>query len=133
MLNLLILVARNKFIDSLRKAGAEGKWAATARADAEEAHVGDARESPVLRELFMAEADRRMDECLAKLDAALADDTERLIFRGKLDGLTEREIAAKVEAELGGRMTVFMVREHWRAIRARSRRLIPEYLGESPD
>src|SRR3954451_1277024 len=49
LLHLLILVARNKFIDGLRKAGAEGRWAATARADTEEAHVGDAGESPVLR------------------------------------------------------------------------------------
>src|SRR5262249_41481811 len=78
-------------------------------AGAEEVRAGDARRSPVLRELCWAEASRQMDVCLAKLDAALAGDTERLVFRGKLEGLTERELAERVEAELGGRMTVFMV------------------------
>jgi len=132
VLDLLILVARNKFIDGLRKAGAEAKWQATAQAEVEGAHVEDGMESPVLKELFLAEADRQMDESLARLDAALADDTERLVFRGKLDGQTEREIAERVEAALGGRMTVFMVREHWRAIRARARRIFPELRAGSP-
>jgi DNA-directed RNA polymerase specialized sigma24 family protein len=131
VLNLLTLVARNKLIDGLRKAGAEARWEASARA--EQVRAEDARQSPVLRELCWAEASLRMDECLAKLDAALAGDTERLVFRGKLEGLSEREIAERVEAELGGRMTVFMVREHWRAIRGRSRRLIPQHLDEPLD
>jgi DNA-directed RNA polymerase specialized sigma24 family protein len=130
VLNLLTLVARNKLIDGLRKAGAEARWEAAARTEAEQARAKDARQSPVLRELCWAEASREMDVCLAKLDATVAGDTERLVFRGKLEGLTEREIAERVEAELGGRMTVFMVREHWRAIRARFRRLIPEHLDE---
>ena len=130
MLNLLTLVARNKLIDGLRKAGAEARWEVAARAEAEQVRAGNARQSPVLRELCWAEASRQMDVCLERLDAALAGDTEQLIFRGKLDGLTEREIAERVEAELGRRMTVFMVREHWRAIRARFRRLIPEHLDE---
>jgi DNA-directed RNA polymerase specialized sigma24 family protein len=130
VLNLLTLVARNKLIDGLRKAGAEARWAATARAAAEQGRAEDARQSPVLSALCWAEASHQMDACLAKLDAALAGETERLVFRGKLDGLTEREIAERVEAEHGGRMTVFMVREHWRAVRARFRRLIPEHLDE---
>lgn len=131
LLSLLLLIARNKFIDGLRKAEAQGKWAARVRADASECHIKDSGGSLVLGELFIAEADRRMDECLVKLDNAVAEGTERIVFQGKLDGLNEREIAAKVEAELGGRMTVFMVREHWRAIRSRFRRLLPEYLGDS--
>ena len=65
--------------------------------------------------------------------AALANDTERLVFQGKLDGLTEREIAEEVEARLGGRMTMFIVREDWRAIRARLRRIFPELLGGPAD
>jgi DNA-directed RNA polymerase specialized sigma24 family protein len=131
VLNLLTLVARNKLIDGLRKAGAEARWEAAARAEAEQLQAGDSRQSPVLRELCWAEASLQMDACLARLDAALSGDTERLVFRGKLEGLTERKIAEQVEAELGGRMTVFMIREHWRSIRARFRRLIPEHLDES--
>ena len=133
LLNLLVVVARNKLIDALRKGIAEEKWEASARHDAQGAEADNARESPVLRAIFLAEVDRKMDESLAKLDATLADDTERLVFLAKLDGLTEREIVARVEAEIGGRMTVFMVREHWRTIRARSRRLFPELLNGSPD
>jgi DNA-directed RNA polymerase specialized sigma24 family protein len=128
LLNLLLLIARNKFIDGLRRSEAEGKWAA-ARADRAADAAGG---SPVVAELLLAEADGRMDECLRRLAAAVAEGPETVIFRGKLDGLSEREIAAKVEAELGGRMTAFMVREHWRAIRARFRRLLPEYLDEPP-
>ena len=65
--------------------------------------------------------------------AALANDTERLVFQGKLDGRTEQEIAEAVEARIGGRMTKFIVREDWRAIRARLRRIFPEWSREQTD
>lgn len=131
VLRLLLAVAHNKIVDTLRRAESEAKWQATSRADA--ARIGDPRGSPVLVELIAVEAERESAASWAKVVAALANETERLVFQGKLDGLTEREIAEAVEARDGGRMTRFIVREDWRAIRARLRRLFPELLGGPSD
>ena len=56
----------------------------------------------MLVELIAAEAERESAASWAKVVASLANDTERLVFRGKLDGLTEQEIAEAVEARVRG-------------------------------
>jgi DNA-directed RNA polymerase specialized sigma24 family protein len=127
VLRLLLAVAHNKIVDTLRRAESEARRQAAARAEAEGS--GGPEGSPVLVELIAAEAERESAASWAKLVASLANDTERLVFQGKLDGLTEQEIAEAVEARFGGRMTRFIVREDWRAIRARLRRTFPGLLG----
>ena len=127
VLRLLLAVAHNKIVDTLRKAGSEARWQAAAGAAAE-GNAGP-EGSPVLVELITAEAERESAASWAKVVASLADDTERLVFQAKLDGLTEQKIAEAVEARFGGRMTRFIVREDWRAIRARLRRTFPGLLG----
>jgi DNA-directed RNA polymerase specialized sigma24 family protein len=127
VLRLLLAVAHNKIVDALRRAEPEARWQAATRVEAEGS--GGPGGSPVLVELIAAEAERASVASWEKVVASLANDTERLVFQGKLDGLTEQEIAEAVEARFGGRMTRFIVREDWRAIRARLRRTFPGLLG----
>src|SRR4051794_20662917 len=111
---LLVVVASRKLIDMLRKARAEEAREGRHQDDKDR----DAADLPVLEQFYKEEGERAMDERLKQLHDALRDDTERIVFRGKLDRLKEEEIAQRVEAETGGRMTVYMVRETWRVIRA---------------
>jgi DNA-directed RNA polymerase specialized sigma24 family protein len=121
---LIVAVASNKIIDCIRKAEVEGKWADRARADASE--ITDGKASAVLNDLFAAESDRAMREALQNLENDLEDAAERIVFRGKLEKLDEKRIASKVHSETGEAMTVYMVREIWRTIRARLNRRFPE-------
>lgn len=130
LLRLLLAVARNKIVDVLRRAESEARWQAAARAEVEAGGDGTPESRTVLVGLIAAEAERESAASWAKVVASLANDAERLVFQGKLDGLTEQEIADAVEARFGGRMTRFIVREDWRAIRARLRRAFPDLLGE---
>jgi DNA-directed RNA polymerase specialized sigma24 family protein len=129
---LLIQVAHRKLVDILRKSKAEDARGGLYQSE-KERNDANVKDSVVLRPIYEREIDRAMDEFLRLLYDALENETERIVFQGKLDKLKESDIADRVEAKTRERMTAYMVRETWRKIRERFHLRFPgrpDTLGE---
>jgi len=110
---LLVTIARNKFVSMLRKSAREAEALAFPRSLAIEGQSGHDPIAPLVTNEVIAAVSRLLDD--------LRSPWEQFVFRGKLDGLQESEIAERWAEDHAGAKTRYMVRETWRQIRDRLR------------
>jgi len=125
---LLVTIARNKFVTMLRKSAREAEAMLSPRVVDVEGRAALDPIAPLLTAEVVAAMSALLDD--------LRSPWEQFVFRGKLDGLQESEIAARWAEEHGGARTRYMVRETWRQIRDRIRRqhadLIEDFESAGP-